>query len=179
MKELLDTGPVPGGPAPPRLHPRGRGRDRRTARWWKYVPLYRGQDNEVITQYAMKDVEKIGLIKFDFLGLKTLTVIEDVSGGSRPHRGERLGLRRADPARRPDDLRAPLRRGHRRGLPAGKLGDEGPADPAQAGALRGHHRPRGPLPPGPAGERHGGRLHQAQARQEGHRLRPAPSSSRS
>jgi DNA polymerase-3 subunit alpha len=40
-----------------------------------YLPLYRGQNGEVITQYSMKDVEKIGLIKFDFLGLKTLTVI--------------------------------------------------------------------------------------------------------
>jgi DNA polymerase-3 subunit alpha len=41
----------------------------------EYLPLYRGQNGEVITQYSMKDVEKIGLIKFDFLGLKTLTVI--------------------------------------------------------------------------------------------------------
>lgn len=41
-----------------------------------YLPLYRGQNNEVVTQYAMNDVGKIGLIKFDFLGLKTLTVIE-------------------------------------------------------------------------------------------------------
>lgn len=42
------------------------------------VPLYRGQQNEIVTQYAMNDIEKIGLIKFDFLGLKTLTMIEDV-----------------------------------------------------------------------------------------------------
>jgi DNA polymerase-3 subunit alpha len=42
----------------------------------EYLPLYRGQNNEVVTQYAMNDVGKIGLIKFDFLGLKTLTVIE-------------------------------------------------------------------------------------------------------
>jgi len=41
----------------------------------EYLPLYRGQKNEVVTQYAMNDVGKIGLIKFDFLGLKTLTVI--------------------------------------------------------------------------------------------------------
>jgi DNA polymerase-3 subunit alpha len=40
-----------------------------------YLPLYRGQDGEVITQYAMKEVEAIGLVKFDFLGLKTLTMI--------------------------------------------------------------------------------------------------------
>lgn len=41
------------------------------------VPLYRGQHDEIVTQFEMKSVEKIGLIKFDFLGLKTLTVIDD------------------------------------------------------------------------------------------------------
>ncbi|MBU1275141.1 MAG: DNA polymerase III subunit alpha [Proteobacteria bacterium] len=39
------------------------------------VPLYRGTGNENVTQFDMKCVEKAGLIKFDFLGLKTLTVI--------------------------------------------------------------------------------------------------------
>jgi DNA polymerase-3 subunit alpha len=43
----------------------------------EYLPLYRGQNGEVMTQYSMKDVEKIGLVKFDFLGLKTLTVINN------------------------------------------------------------------------------------------------------
>ncbi len=42
-----------------------------------YLPLYRGQNGERVTQFAMKSVESIGLIKFDFLGLKTLTVIKD------------------------------------------------------------------------------------------------------
>jgi len=41
----------------------------------EYLPLYRGQNGEVMTQYPMKEVETIGLVKFDFLGLKTLTVI--------------------------------------------------------------------------------------------------------
>lgn len=39
------------------------------------VPLYRGSNGDVVTMFDMKYVEKIGLIKFDFLGLKTLTVI--------------------------------------------------------------------------------------------------------
>lgn len=43
----------------------------------EYVPLYRDQDGEVVTQYSMKYVEKVGLIKFDFLGLRNLTVIDD------------------------------------------------------------------------------------------------------
>ena len=42
----------------------------------EYLPLYRGKEGEMITQYAMGDVEKIGLVKFDFLGLRTLTVID-------------------------------------------------------------------------------------------------------
>lgn len=42
------------------------------------VPLYRDpKSGDVMTQFDMKCVEKIGLIKFDFLGLKTLTVIHD------------------------------------------------------------------------------------------------------
>ena len=39
------------------------------------VPLYKTSKNEIITQYSMTDVEKVGLVKFDFLGLKTLTMI--------------------------------------------------------------------------------------------------------
>jgi DNA polymerase-3 subunit alpha len=43
---------------------------------WEYVPCFRGQNGEIVTQFAMKEVEKAGLVKFDFLGLKTLTVIQ-------------------------------------------------------------------------------------------------------
>ncbi|MFW6415656.1 MAG: DNA polymerase III subunit alpha, partial [Thermodesulfobacteriota bacterium] len=43
----------------------------------EYLPLYRGKRGELVTQYDMKKVEKVGLIKFDFLGLKTLTVLND------------------------------------------------------------------------------------------------------
>jgi DNA polymerase-3 subunit alpha len=42
-----------------------------------YVPLFKGSKDEVTTQYDMKRVEDIGLLKMDFLGLKTLTVIDD------------------------------------------------------------------------------------------------------
>jgi DNA polymerase III subunit alpha len=41
-----------------------------------YLPLCKSTDGVVMTQFEMKGVEAIGLIKFDFLGLKTLTVIE-------------------------------------------------------------------------------------------------------
>jgi DNA polymerase-3 subunit alpha len=39
------------------------------------VPLARGANGETVTQYDMNDVEGLGLLKMDFLGLKTLTVI--------------------------------------------------------------------------------------------------------
>jgi len=42
----------------------------------EYLPICKGKDNETITQYDMKHTELTGLIKFDFLGLKTLTVID-------------------------------------------------------------------------------------------------------
>lgn len=41
------------------------------------APLYRGTDGENVVQYDMKHAEKLGLIKFDFLGLKTLTHINE------------------------------------------------------------------------------------------------------
>lgn len=41
-----------------------------------YAPLYKGVAGENVLQYDMKAAEKIGLIKFDFLGLKTLTHID-------------------------------------------------------------------------------------------------------
>ncbi|MFQ5498524.1 MAG: DNA polymerase III subunit alpha, partial [Candidatus Zixiibacteriota bacterium] len=42
-----------------------------------YVPLFKGSKNEITTQFDMKMVEEIGLLKMDFLGLRTLTVIDD------------------------------------------------------------------------------------------------------
>jgi len=41
------------------------------------VPLYRSGHDEIITQFDKDDVEALGLLKMDFLGLKTLTVIAD------------------------------------------------------------------------------------------------------
>src|SRR5438874_2440394 len=42
-----------------------------------YVPLYRTTRDEIVTQFDMRVVEKMGLLKMDFLGLRTLTVIDD------------------------------------------------------------------------------------------------------
>jgi len=40
-----------------------------------WAPLFKTNRDEITTQYAMKSLAKIGLLKFDFLGLRTLTVI--------------------------------------------------------------------------------------------------------
>jgi DNA polymerase-3 subunit alpha len=46
----------------------------------EHLPLCRGKKDETVTQYHMKVIEKIGLIKIDFLGLETLTIINDTIG---------------------------------------------------------------------------------------------------
>ena len=43
---------------------------------WDHVPVFRDDNGNYVTQYAMNEVEAAGLVKFDFLGLKTLTVLE-------------------------------------------------------------------------------------------------------
>ncbi|MDR2893603.1 MAG: DNA polymerase III subunit alpha [Deltaproteobacteria bacterium] len=43
----------------------------------EYLPLYRGKRNEVVTQFDKNIVEEVGLVKFDFLGLKTMTLLQD------------------------------------------------------------------------------------------------------
>ncbi|MFH2036479.1 MAG: DNA polymerase III subunit alpha [Candidatus Zixiibacteriota bacterium] len=42
-----------------------------------YIPLFKGSKDEITTQFDMKLTEEIGLLKMDFLGLRTLTVIKD------------------------------------------------------------------------------------------------------
>lgn len=42
-----------------------------------YVPIFRNSEGDIVCQFEMKAVEKIGLIKFDFLGLRNLTVIKE------------------------------------------------------------------------------------------------------
>jgi DNA polymerase III subunit alpha len=43
----------------------------------EFLPLYQSTKGEVTTQFAMGDVESLGLLKMDFLGLRNLTVIDD------------------------------------------------------------------------------------------------------
>jgi DNA polymerase-3 subunit alpha len=58
------------------------------------VPLWVDKDGAVVTQYTFTDVEAIGLIKFDFLGLKTLTLVEGVVRRIRDGRGVQVDVGR-------------------------------------------------------------------------------------
>ncbi len=56
------------------------------------VPLYKSSKDEITTMYPMTDVEKIGLLKMDFLALTTLTIIDDTLKMLRRHEGLDLSM---------------------------------------------------------------------------------------
>jgi DNA polymerase-3 subunit alpha len=56
------------------------------------VPVAKTKNDEIVTAYDMKSVEKIGLLKFDFLGLTTLTVIDDCLRLIKKTRGEDVNI---------------------------------------------------------------------------------------
>ncbi len=58
----------------------------------EFAPLYRGTDDAITTQFAMSDIEEIGLLKMDFLGLKTLTLIDDALASIATETGARPDL---------------------------------------------------------------------------------------
>src|SRR5437870_2075322 len=57
-----------------------------------FVPLYKTNKDEITTMYPMMDVEKIGLLKMDFLALTTLTVIDDTLTMLKQHEGIDLNM---------------------------------------------------------------------------------------
>jgi DNA polymerase III subunit alpha len=54
------------------------------------APLYKSNKEEITTQYGMDDLEKIGLLKMDFLGLTTLTVLDDCLKIIEETRGDKI-----------------------------------------------------------------------------------------
>ncbi len=58
----------------------------------EHVPLLHLSDEEIVTQYDMTDVEAIGLLKFDFLGLRNLTLIDETCTTLRERDGIDLDL---------------------------------------------------------------------------------------
>ena len=66
-----------------------------------YVPLQEGTDGVPLTQYSMENLEAVGLLKMDFLGLRTLSIIERTLGWIKEQTGRELrwqDVSYADPA---------------------------------------------------------------------------------
>ncbi|MCY3986362.1 MAG: DNA polymerase III subunit alpha, partial [Candidatus Dadabacteria bacterium] len=59
-----------------------------------YIPLYKGSKNETVTQFDMSSIEKLGFVKFDFLGLKTLTILDKAVKYIREKQGKEFDLER-------------------------------------------------------------------------------------
>jgi DNA polymerase III subunit alpha len=58
----------------------------------EYAPLYKGARDEITTQWSMNEIERIGLLKMDFLGLSTLTLISDAVEEIRRTTGVELDI---------------------------------------------------------------------------------------
>src|SRR5262245_50455097 len=58
----------------------------------EFVPLYKSNKDEITTMYPMTDVEKMGLLKMDFLALTTLTIIDDVLRMFKQYEGVDLNM---------------------------------------------------------------------------------------
>ena len=126
------------------------------------VPLYRDPRSDMpVTQFNMKWVELAGLVKFDFLGLKTLTVLARCTrAAARRAASSSISPTCRSTTRRPTSLLA-------RGDTVGVFQVEGAGmrdmlQQAAARPVRGHHRGRRALPAGADGEHPA--LHRGQAR---------------
>ncbi len=141
------------------------------------VPVCRSKNDEIVTAYDMKAIEKLGLLKMDFLGLTTLTVIDDALKLIQRTRGNSTRSV-ADPAGRHRDLREGLSpRAHLRGLPVRVRRHARRVAPVQT---RFGGRPDGSqcaLSPGADSGRHDRRFHRAQVGPQGSQLRAAPAGS--
>ena len=62
----------------------------------EYVPLSLGSDGSVVAQFTMTTLEELGLLKMDFLGLRTLTVIQDAARLASESAGERIDINQID-----------------------------------------------------------------------------------
>ena len=62
----------------------------------EYVPLSRAQDGSIVTQFTMTTLEELGLLKMDFLGLRTLTVIQNAVHLVEQDTGVKLDMQHID-----------------------------------------------------------------------------------
>ena len=129
----------------------------------EFAPLHKGARDEITTQWSMKEIERIGLLKMDFLGLSTLTLLDDAVAEIKRTTGEVLDL-----ATLPlDDQKTFELFSNGQTLGVFQFESSGMRDILRKAkpqrfedliALNALYRP------GPAARRDGGRLHQPQAR---------------
>ncbi len=62
----------------------------------EYVPLSRASDGSITTQFTMTTLEELGLLKMDFLGLRTLTVIQNAVRMAEKTTGKKLDMSKID-----------------------------------------------------------------------------------
>ncbi len=157
---------------PPRLGARRRRGDHAARRWTSSCRSTRPTATKIVTQWDMKVVERLGLLKMDFLGLRTLTVIDDtlkILQLSRASSSTSTRCRSTIP--RPSASSATA--APTASSSSSRRGMTRPAAPRPALALRGPRGVQRPLPAGRALGRHGRRVHPAQAGQEERALHPA------
>ena len=127
------------------------------------VPLYKTNRDEIVTQYDMSGLEKLALLKMDFLGLTTLTLIEDALKLIEKRHGVELV---------PEDLPLDDPATYEifcKGFTSGVFQFESPGmrdilRRYQPSRIEDLTRAERALPSRPDSGRHGGRLHRAQAR---------------
>ena len=116
----------------------------------EYVPLTLDDSGGIVTQYSMEPLGELGLLKMDFLGLKTLTVIQDALDLIEKTTGQEDGAR-GHSARRRGDLRPDQPGAEHRRVPGGIARHAEGVPAASAARDRGHHRAGRALPPRPDG----------------------------
>ena len=133
----------------------------------EFAPLYKGKNDEITTQWAMKEIERIGLLKMDFLGLSTLTLLERRRRGDQARRRATMLDLDTIPLDDAEDVPDVRRTAQTYGVfqfeSSGMRDILRKAKPQRLDdliALNALYRP------GPAAQRHGRRLHRAQARRK-------------
>ena len=96
VNELIDIAQTSGRTAAPYFHACSRRCDQSERRIDEYVPLSRASDGSIATQFTMTTLEELGLLKMDFLGLRTLTVIQNAVHLVEQDTGVKLDMQQID-----------------------------------------------------------------------------------
>ncbi len=137
----------------------------------EYVPLSKAADGTITTQFTMTTLEELGLLKMDFLGLRTLTVIQNAVDQVKKNRGVAIDLKAID--YNDKAVLESIGTGKNDGVfqleSGGMKSFMKELKPGESG---GHHRRHFPVPPGPHGLY--SQISEGQERQELHHLRLPP-----